>query len=58
MSIILGIDPGLGVSGFAIAEKKNNSLMLLDYGYLQMSYKNNLEFRVNEFYDFFFIEAP
>ena len=23
MSIILGIDPGLGVSGFAIAEKKN-----------------------------------
>ena len=53
MSIILGIDPGLGISGFAIAEKSNNSLMLLDYGYLQMSYKNNLEFRVSEFYDFF-----
>jgi crossover junction endodeoxyribonuclease RuvC len=51
--VILGIDPGFHVTGFAILKHENNKSFLLDYGYLQMSSKKSLAERTKIFYDLF-----
>lgn len=51
--IILGIDPGLGVSGFAVLKKSNQSVFLLDYGYLSLPPTKTIPARISLFHDFF-----
>jgi crossover junction endodeoxyribonuclease RuvC len=53
-SIILGVDPGFHVSGYAVLKQdENGKAYLLDFGYLQMKPKNHLSVRVGEFYRYF-----
>ncbi len=52
MKVILGIDPGFSVTGFAILKKEGRQACLLDYGYLKMSPSHHLSNRVHQFYDF------
>ncbi len=51
--IILGVDPGFGVSGFGILKKEHGKVFLLDYGFLKMSSTKPLSERVAIFHDFF-----
>jgi len=51
--IILGIDPGLQVSGYGIIKKEGRSSYLLDCGYLSMSSRKHLSERVHMFFTFF-----
>ncbi len=51
--IILGVDPGLQVSGFGIIKKDSSKSTLLDCGYLKMSSAKPLAERVALFHDFF-----
>jgi len=52
--IILGIDPGFSVTGFAVVKQDSGGkAYLLDYGYLQMNPKKHLSERAGEFYNFF-----
>ena len=39
--IILGIDPGLAITGFAIIEKRNNSKIPISYGCIRTSSKED-----------------
>lgn len=51
--IFLGVDPGLGYSGFGVAKKEGNKVSLLDYGYLQMTSKKSIVERVGIFHSHF-----
>lgn len=52
-TIILGVDPGFSVTGYAIIKKENNKALLLDYGFLKMSSQKSLVERVGIFYTCF-----
>ena len=51
--IILGIDPGFSVTGFAILACKNNKTSIIDYGFLKMKSKDHLSVRTGQFYNLF-----
>lgn len=51
--IILGIDPGFGVTGFGVIKKDVGRVMLMDCGYLRMSPSHSLAKRIHTFHDFF-----
>jgi len=51
--ILLGIDPGFYVTGYAIARYTSQKTSIFDYGHLSLSSKKQLPERVKEFYDFF-----
>ena len=51
--VILGIDPGFHVTGYAIIKKEDSKTFLLDLGYFQLNYKDHLSSRIGEFYNFF-----
>jgi len=51
--IVLGIDPGLSVSGFSLIKKENRCLYLLDCGYLSMSSRKSIPERIGIFHDFY-----
>lgn len=51
--IVLGVDPGLGVSGFGIIKTERSASCLLDYGALTMSSADPLPMRIARFHDFF-----
>jgi crossover junction endodeoxyribonuclease RuvC len=51
--IIMGIDPGFHISGYAIIKKENAITYILDYGYLRMSPTKTLAERIGIFHDFF-----
>lgn len=51
--IILGVDPGFGVTGFGIIKKDKSTIYLLDHGYLKMNPTKHLSERVTIFHDFF-----
>lgn len=51
--IILGVDPGLGVSGFGILMKDQGKVALIDYGFLKLSPTKSLPERVTLFHEFF-----
>lgn len=53
MKIILGVDPGFGVTGFGIIKKEPLQTILLDYGYLKMNPTKPLPERVGIFHKFF-----
>ena len=52
--VILGIDPGFIITGFAILKRENTRAFLIDFGYLQMNSKKSLSERTGIFYDCFF----
>lgn len=54
MKIILGVDPGFSVTGFAIIRQEGSRVTLLDYGHLKMSSSKHLANRIEIFYNFFF----
>ena len=56
--VILGIDPGFSVTGYAILkmiQKENgkSAVGIIDYGYLKMSSKKHLSERTGTFYNLF-----
>lgn len=51
--IILGVDPGLHITGFGVLKQEQQKTWLLDYGYLRMSSNKSLPERVHIFHDFF-----
>lgn len=52
-AVILGVDPGFSVTGYAILKKEGGKAMLLDYGFLKMSSQKSLVERVGIFYQVF-----
>ncbi len=52
-TIVVGIDPGWHVSGYAIIDRRRSTLVLVDCNYLAMSPKKSLVERAGIFYDFF-----
>ena len=51
--VILGVDPGLGVSGFGILAKDQGKVFLVECGFLKMSSTKPLPERVTQFHNFF-----
>lgn len=51
--IILGIDPGLRISGFSILKKDGRTLYVCDYGYLSMSSQKSIVERIGIFHEFY-----
>jgi crossover junction endodeoxyribonuclease RuvC len=48
---ILGIDPGLGITGYGLIEVKSQSFKLLEAGVIRTSGKEDLETRINKIYE-------
>ncbi len=53
MVVVLGIDPGLRISGFGLVERTGRQAVLLDCGYLSMSSSKSVAQRISIFHDFF-----
>lgn len=51
--IILGIDPGLSITGYGVMNKKGSQISIVDYGAVRFSSKNDLHVRIGQFYTFF-----
>ncbi|MEI7670322.1 MAG: crossover junction endodeoxyribonuclease RuvC [Pseudomonadota bacterium] len=51
--IVLGVDPGFSVTGWAIISKQGNKQTLIAYGFLPLPAKKELYERIGIFYDFF-----
>mgnify|MGYP000707353638 CR=1 FL=1 len=51
--IILGVDPGLRVAGYALARKHGAKVTIFDYGDLTLSPKKTVAERVHTFFSFF-----
>lgn len=51
--VILGIDPGFGVTGFGVLKREGSKSFLLDYGALKMCSAHTLAARIAQFYNFF-----
>ena len=49
--VILGIDPGFRVTGFAVLQADGSTARLLDYGYLKLPTKKHLSHRIGIFYN-------
>jgi len=52
-AIVLGIDPGLSISGFAIIERRGQCAYLLECGYLSLPASKSIAERISLFHDFF-----
>lgn len=50
---LLGIDPGLGITGFSVLEKNNDSVLLRDCGYVVLKKSDSLPRRIGVFNAFF-----
>lgn len=50
--VILGIDPGFHVTGYAISSIEDRKVLLRDCGFLKMSSQHHLSQRVGQFYTF------
>src|SRR5688572_27803838 len=51
--IILGIDPGLSITGFSIILVHNGKIKLKECGYLPLDSKKEIPVRITLFHDFF-----
>ncbi len=51
--IILGIDPGLSVTGYGLMKKEGGQTGIIDYGAVKFSSRNDLSIRIGQFYAFF-----
>lgn len=52
-TVVLGVDPGFHVTGYAILRKEAGKTFLVDCGYLKMSSAQSLSKRTGIFYNFF-----
>lgn len=50
---MLGIDPGLRISGYSVITQKNGATMLTECGYLSLPQQKTIAERISLFYDFF-----
>jgi len=50
--VVLGVDPGLRVTGFAIARTQGGKTSIFDYGYLAMQSTETVPARIARFYAF------
>lgn len=50
--IVLGIDPGFGVTGYSILQKHKNQIVMLDHGFLKLPVTQSLDVRIGMFYQF------
>jgi crossover junction endodeoxyribonuclease RuvC len=48
---ILGVDPGLNITGYAVVEKKNNKLNILEAGYIRTTNRHKLQKRLDKIYN-------
>lgn len=48
---ILGIDPGLGITGYGLIEAKSQNFKLLEAGVIRTSGRDNLETRIDKIYE-------
>ncbi|MBN1970683.1 MAG: crossover junction endodeoxyribonuclease RuvC [Candidatus Delongbacteria bacterium] len=48
--IVLGVDPGLGKTGFAVLEKNGRTITILEAGYIKTDTKADLPIRLTEIY--------
>lgn len=46
--IILGIDPGFAITGFAVIKKENNQISVLEYGHISTSSKEYFAIRLKK----------
>jgi crossover junction endodeoxyribonuclease RuvC len=51
--VILGVDPGFSITGFAVLKTTGRQVLLLDCGYLKMSSTKSLSERTGQFYKVF-----
>lgn len=51
--VVLGVDPGTRFSGYAVFQKKNSQLFLLDYGVFALGAQKPLPERVYKFHENF-----
>jgi crossover junction endodeoxyribonuclease RuvC len=51
--VILGVDPGFSVTGFALVTKEGQQVSVLECSYLKMSSQKTLAERTGQFYAFF-----
>ena len=51
-AIVLGIDPGFHITGYAVIKKSGTRTFLLDCGYLKLNPKKHLSQRTGEFFEF------
>ncbi|MBM3248486.1 MAG: crossover junction endodeoxyribonuclease RuvC [Candidatus Omnitrophica bacterium] len=47
---ILGIDPGLNITGYAVVENKGTSFKILEAGFIQTTSKEKIEKRLDKIY--------
>lgn len=52
-NVILGIDPGFSVTGYAVIKKEAGTTSLIDCGFLKLPVKEHLSERIGIFYNFF-----
>ena len=45
---ILGVDPGLNITGYAVVEKRNNSLKVLEAGFIKTSSAIQIDKRLDK----------
>jgi len=50
--VVVGIDPGLGITGFGVARPHNGRVQLLDCGYLRLQSTKSLTHRIGMFHEF------
>lgn len=48
--LILGIDPGLNITGYGIIQKNQNNLKFIKAGFIKTSSKDNIEIRLVKIY--------
>jgi len=51
--IILGIDPGLHISGYAVIKKNGSQIILIEHGFLKMNPTKSIPERILEFHSYF-----
>lgn len=51
--VVLGIDPGLHITGYGILKKEGNKAFLVDSGFLKMNPTKPLPERIKTFHDYF-----
>ena len=52
-SIILGVDPGLQNTGYAILKHDSSKTQVVDFGYLKLDSSKEIAMRIETFYAFF-----
>jgi crossover junction endodeoxyribonuclease RuvC len=51
--VVLGVDPGFGITGFGVIRRGGNTVSVCDYGFLKLKPTDSLSCRVGVFYSFF-----